>query len=86
MQSHPITTPNLSFFLSHHTSAALFISPQKRKKKYLDQFRPSLYFGPLPVGPLICTEYYILLFLTKVPTYLRLGRICLDSAHINKAQ
>lgn len=47
----------ICLFVSHHTSATLLIPPQN---KHLDQFRPTLSFGPLPVGPLICTEYHIL--------------------------
>lgn len=61
MQSYPIITSNLYFLVSHHTVAALFIPPH-RKKSHLSQFWPALSFGPLPVGPLICTEWNSLLW------------------------
>lgn len=32
------------------------------EKRHLSQFWPALSFGPLPVGPLICTEWNILLW------------------------
>lgn len=80
MQSDPIIASNLYFLVSHHTVAALFVP--LTEKSHLSQFWPALSFGPLPVGPLICTEWNILLWWLGIATCMLMpecGGIRLDS-------